>query len=68
MDQSREIVLALAQRAIVARRALIEYDKSGLATENSELRFAYYCRFNEARNCYRVAKMVLDDIEEGKIR
>ena len=62
MDNSREIVLALAQRAIVARRALIEYDKSGLATENSELRFAYYCRFNEARNCYRVARMILSEV------
>jgi hypothetical protein len=63
MDKSREIVLALAQRAIVARRALIEYDKSGLATENSELRFAYYCQFNEARNCYRVARMILSEVE-----
>ena len=63
MDKSREIVFHLAQRAIVARRALIEYDKSGLATENSELRFAYYCQFNEARNCYRVARMVLDGVE-----
>ena len=62
MDKSREIVFALAQRAIEARRALIEYDKSGLATENSELRFAYYCQFNEARNCYRVARMILSEV------
>lgn len=61
MDKSREIVFHMARRAIWAKRELRKFDKSGFSSPH--MRFAIHLASNEAQNCYRVAKMVLDDVE-----
>ena len=61
MDKSREIVLHLARRVLWARRDLRECDQQD--HQHEQLRFAIWLRCNEAQNSYRVAKMVLNEVE-----
>lgn len=58
MDKSREIVFHLARRLLWARRELRGIDKRQHAT-----RFSVWIATNEAQNCYRTAKTVLDGVE-----
>jgi hypothetical protein len=62
MDKSREIVFRLACRLLWARRELRDCDQQD--HQHEQLRFAYWLRFNESQNSYRVAKMVLNEVDE----
>ena len=61
MDKSREIVFHLARRLLWARRALRTFDERGY--QHDQLRFALWLQSNEAQDSYRVAKMVLNEVE-----
>lgn len=60
MDKSREIVFHLARRLLWAKRRLRAIDE--LEYQHS-MRFAIWIATNEAQNCYRDAKMVLNGVE-----
>jgi len=63
VDESREIVFHLARRLLWAKRELRKYDdpRSYYAMQQ---RYAVWMAFKEAQNCYRVAKMVLEDDDD----
>lgn len=61
MDKSREIVFRLARRVLWARRDLRDCDQQD--HQHEQFRFVLWLRFNESQNSYRVARMVLDEVE-----
>ena len=61
MDKSREIVFHLARRLLWAKRELRDFDKRKY--QHLHMKHTLWLVSNEAQNCYRVAKMVLNDVE-----
>jgi hypothetical protein len=62
MNKSREIVFHMARRLLWAKRELRKFDNPK-NYHPMQLRYAVWMAFNEAQNSYRVARMVLDDVE-----